>query len=788
MPLAYLVFEEVESSSTNLTKCEALISVLTLMMLTSSENAALVKLISVRLWKWFEKAREERFSILLGEGLAVASRLMTLGQPCQFTPQSAEEFVSTRQHVYQNNERQRSCLLRVLKEQVSTGREMALPFLTDDGLIEYPHFVGQLLENAACSRDQPVQMGSQVSPIYDIFGQKRSMACSGSQSSLSGVGSVHSSQPPSILKKLDDDHISVASGSTTSSRRPRMTVTFSDDGTGGSKTSKGAGSSAAGRCMTPVREDGPGQQAREDPGFGQPAREELTPGFGSQGHQQIGGSSSSSAHNPPPPGGNGSYTYGAANTWENSNLNVTPPVNTQREHSLDRTNSVQSNQSQRTPLGKTGSVGSVISNGSAGIGSNGSGGNSSNERRNGPGSMNSVGSDVSGPGIPQGHHPLNPTNLTNGLAGLSAHENRNSRGNLRSGNAPSHISGASSTASSRRRKNADFNKTHRPLDTVRSGNGQGAAWHEKSTPKLPSDGEGGSSSSSTTAGGDDSRPDTRQALSRCSGRSSTTVSTRAHSRADDESQSACSSSVGVGDMRKAFLNLKGIDRTTTGKTFNSTNNNMSQSMYSAVNAGVNATPLISAVNNTPSGALISAVNNTPSGALMSGLPGSFIDQTQPGQTLGSPSPKKTGSLQAGLQAGQQIVNSVPGSAGNAGIGGLHGAPPLQQQQQQHYGHVPGSAGAQQQHYGHVPGSAGALVPPSSAGMSTGMGGPMGNPTGTNGMGIPPPGSSGQQQLAQEVEQFLQQDGGFFGQQKVLSPEIKEKLKLLKTRRPNLGSK
>ena len=58
------------------------------------------------------------------------------------------------------------------------------------------------------------------SPVFDIFGNKRMI-----ENALSAPPVL---RPPSILKK-DDDHVSVVSGSTTTSRS-RMRVTFSDDG------------------------------------------------------------------------------------------------------------------------------------------------------------------------------------------------------------------------------------------------------------------------------------------------------------------------------------------------------------------------------------------------------------------------------------------------------------------------------------------------------------------------------------------------------------------------------
>merc|ERR1712194_758615 len=145
-----------------------------------------------------------------------------------------------------------------------------------------------------------------------------------------------------------------------------------------------------------------------------------------------------------------------------------------------------------------------------------------------------------------------------------------------------------------RRRATDLNRVHRRAE--------GQCWHEKHSVV-------GSSSSSSTAASSSSRPGTRQALSRCSGRSAaSSSSSQAQIQIPDPLDVALAAAAGpptgpvlfrggpgnstgtftgtdaVGDLKQAFWNLKSIDRTTSGKELlrggEPVNNNLSQQVES----------------------------------------------------------------------------------------------------------------------------------------------------------------------------------------------------------------
>ena len=127
LQLAYLLFEEFETS--NSAKCEALVTVLTTLLVLSPRRAPeLPQLLSGRLQKWFEKAKDERIAILLGEGLAIATRKLGLVAPADSYNHPSEKH------------------LGILRNQVSRNREAMLPVVNDEGLLEYAPEIQNILD------------------------------------------------------------------------------------------------------------------------------------------------------------------------------------------------------------------------------------------------------------------------------------------------------------------------------------------------------------------------------------------------------------------------------------------------------------------------------------------------------------------------------------------------------------------------------------------------------------------------------------------------------------------
>ncbi|CAD7932412.1 unnamed protein product [Amoebophrya sp. A25] len=190
LQLVYLLFEEFENSSGG--KSEALVTVLTTVLIVSPRAGSqdMANLISTRLQKWFEKTKDERVAILLGEGLAVTSRKLGIVGPQEAYSHASEKYTS------------------ILRSQVSRSRDAMLPAVNEEGLLEYAPEIQTALEGTGSSL-----LGGFYSSD-NIFG-----------SNAYNMSKVRK-MPAPILKT--DDRMSCVSGSTNSSRKPR--VTFSDVG------------------------------------------------------------------------------------------------------------------------------------------------------------------------------------------------------------------------------------------------------------------------------------------------------------------------------------------------------------------------------------------------------------------------------------------------------------------------------------------------------------------------------------------------------------------------------
>eukprot|EP00392_Amoebophrya_sp_AT5.2_P002364 g2369.t1 len=132
--MAHLLFEEFEASTTNSAKCESLITVMTTLV---TLHPKLAEIANPRFSKWFDKAKDERACILLGEGLAVCARVMPPGE-------SRSGYGLDRPENYSHTS---ATHLNILKAQVSLGREnVRLPAVNDESLLEYAQSIQASLD------------------------------------------------------------------------------------------------------------------------------------------------------------------------------------------------------------------------------------------------------------------------------------------------------------------------------------------------------------------------------------------------------------------------------------------------------------------------------------------------------------------------------------------------------------------------------------------------------------------------------------------------------------------